>query len=466
MDLKDYFINLSRSTAVALRCESPAIKTLVSGKNKTKTGVLASFDFDSFKMNISYIEQGRAAYAQQTLWVSFVLESDETLPYSLYDILAFIEPQNFNCYTYTYVDSKELMSQCFAQLIILFNRIIPAISEFLKSGVNKNKLISTQRDNINRYFGDNILESGEMIGASADKLINMMLNNFYEGEIEAAVIGTQALFYNGKEDKALKKLKRAKARTYYQENLLKHIENGGKANSENKLVKDASIEKGAVRHGGGVKGSLKILAYTLLLSIPVSLGLALFYFLFCAVLFRESQFILGFWENIFFIPMFGSLLSVALSLKLISKKKDKKVPDEKEVHTPKSEITEKILKHYTIIAETLALIGCLTSVYSTTAFFEDSFRYSQEDFPLSQSVCNYESVEYFAIIEGYMVKDKFTEEKYVIARTISGATIDLYNSTYYSADEILKNKDFLKEKNIGIKQFKTIEEYEKATISD
>ncbi len=464
MDLKDYFINLSRGASISLGCQSPAIKTLVSGRKKTKTGVMSSFDFDSFKLNVSYIEQGGASYAQQTLWVSFSLGNDETLPYSLYDILAFIEPENFNCYTYAYVDSEELMSQCFAQLIILFKRIVPLISDFLQSGVNKNKLISTQKDNINKYFGDNILESGEMIGASADKLINMMLNNFYEGEIEAAVIGSQSLFYNGKEEKSLKKLKKAKARTYYQENLLKYIENGGKADTENKLVKDASIEKGSLRHGGGIKGSLKILGYTLLLSIPVSLGLALFFILFCAVLFRESQFVIGFWENLFFIPMFGSLLSIALSLKLLNRKSGKKKEDKKTVHSPKSAITENILKYYTIIAETLALIGCLTSVYSTTAFYEDSFRYSLEDFPLSQSVCDYEGIEYFAVIEGYTYKDKFTEEKYVIARTISGSTIDLYNSTYISVDEFLKNEEFFKGKGIKIKKFKTIEEYEKASV--
>ena len=466
MDLKDYFINLSRGAGIALGCHSPSIKTLVSGRKKVKTGVMASFDFDSFKLNISYIEQGRASYAQQTLWVSFSLDNDETLPYSLYDILAFVEPDNFNCYTYAYVDSEELMSQCFAQLIILFKRIVPLISDFLQSGVNKNKLISTQKDNINRYFGDNILESGEMIGASADRLISMMLNNFYEGEIEAAVIGSQSLFYNGKEDKALKRLKKAKARTYYQENLLKFIENGGKANTQNSLVKTASIEKGALRHGGGVKGSLKILGYTLLLSIPVSLGLALFFILFCAVLFRESQFVVGFWENLFFIPMFGSLLSIALALKLLSRKNSKKKSDAKTVHTPKSAVTENILKYYTIIAETLALIGCLTSVYSTTAFYKDFFRYSQEDFPLSQSVCNYESIEYFAVIEGYTYKDTFKEEKYLLARTISGSTIDLYNSTFISVENVLKNEDFFKEKGIEIKTFKTIEEYENASVSD
>ena len=36
MDLKDYFINLSRGAGIALGCGSPAIKTLVSGRKKEK----------------------------------------------------------------------------------------------------------------------------------------------------------------------------------------------------------------------------------------------------------------------------------------------------------------------------------------------------------------------------------------------------------------------------------------------
>ena len=41
------------------------------------------------------------------------------------------------------------------------------------------------------------------------RLISMMLSNFFEYQIECAVVGGQALFYSGKTEKALKALKKA-----------------------------------------------------------------------------------------------------------------------------------------------------------------------------------------------------------------------------------------------------------------
>lgn len=466
MDLKEYFITLSRSIAVATGLPSPSVKALVSGKKKTPVGVMAFYNFDDFSLNVSYIEKGRNAYVQQTIWVSFVLESDKTLPYSLYDILAFTHPDDFNCYTYSYVDSKELMSDCFAQLTLLFAKVIPDFTTFLKSGVNRNKLITSQRESINGYFGDNILESGEMIGGAADKIINMMLDNFFQAEIEAAVVGSQSLFYEGKEQKALKKLKKAKHRTPYQENLMHYIEEGGKADTENATVKSASAEKGALRHGGGVKGAVAILLRALLFSIPVSIGLALVYFIFCKVFFNGNVFTMGFFENLIFIPFFGSLLSVSFAIKFRDKLSKKCKDDSKKVHTPESPVAKNLLKYIIITAECFALIGCLTSVYSNTPFYNDHFTYSQEDFPLSQSEISYDAIDYFALIEGRMNGKNFIEDKYIIAKTKSGFTIDLYNSTFYTTESFLKHKAFFKEKGIEIKTFTTIEEYEKATISN
>lgn len=466
MDLKEYFVTQCRQTGVAAGLPSPSLKVLVTGKKKTPAGVMASYSFDDFILNISYLEQGRNAYIQQTIWVSFVLESDRTLPFSLYDILAFVDPEDFNCYTYSYVDSEKLMSDCFAQLSLLIAKVVPALTDFLKSGINKNRLISSQRDSINGYFGDNILESGEMIGGAADKIINMMLDNFYQAEIESAVVGSQSLFYKGKEDKALKKLKKAKHLTNYQKNLLSFIEKGGKADTENSTVKAASSEKGALRHGGGLKGAFTILLRALIFSIPVSLGLALVYFALCKIIFNGSVFTMGFWENLFFIPFFGSLLAVSLALKFKDKFNKKSIDDSKTIHTPNTPAANKILKYLIITAECFALIGCLTSVYSNTPFYNDHFTYSQEDFPLSQSEISYDAIDYFALIEGRMNGKNFIEDKYIIAKTKSGFTIDLYNSTFYTTESFLKHKAFFKEKGIEIKTFKTIEEYEKASITD
>ncbi len=463
MDLKDYFAQLCRDTAVKLNIEPPSIKKLTGARNKNQQyGTGAFLSFDGFKILVSYIETGKTAYAQQTIWVSVSLDCDTSIPFSLYDILAILEPENFNCYTYTYVDSEDLMKQCFDELTTLFARIAPLLSELLEDGVTKNKIIAAQKDSIDKYFGDSIFESGEMLGGAADKLISMMLQNFYEAQIEAAVVGTQSYFYSGNHKKTLKKLKKSKHKTTYQKNLQKHLENGGTSENISKIAKEASAEKGVLRHGGGVKASLKLVGLSFLFTIPVSVLFALIYTGICAVLFRESVFTAGYFENLLIAPFFCFILGVAIAVNFTKhKQENKKHTDKTSVHTPKApKAVNEVLKYFTIAAESLALIGCLTCVFSTTPFFENYFKYSQEDFPLNQSVCEYKSIDFIGVIDGfYDEKGNFYEEKYVVVKTISGQTIDLYNSTWLSADIILKSKDFFVEKGIQIKQFKTFEEY-------
>ncbi len=462
MELKEYFSTQCRGSAVLLKSQSPAFKTLVSGKNgKNKDGIVATYNFDGFKLDISYIEQGSTAYAQQTIWLSFALDCDPTIPFSVYDILAFAEPHNFNCYTYTFVDSKELMRDCFGEINELLISLVPKLTSMLQNGIEKNRLITSQRESVNRYFGDNVLESGDMLGGAADKIINMMLKNFFEAQIESAVIGAQSLFFTGKTEKALKKLKKSKYRSQYNENLIKHIENGGNADKISTTVKNASVEKGVIRHGGGTKGAIKLLFISLLLDILLSTVFFGVFYLICTVAFRDSIFITGILENLVLIPIFNFLLSTALGVHFIKHREKKvKTQGDKTVHSPEfNKTTEIALKYFTITAECVAILGLLTCVNSTTVFYENSFKYSEEFLPLSQSEINYSAIDYFALVEGFTADGEFQKDPHIIAVTKSGEKIDLYNSTYFCAEKFKpETNDFFSKKGIEIKSFKTTEE--------
>ena len=461
MKLTEYFATQCRATGVILKTSGPSLKKLTSGKdNKNTDGAVATFLFDGFKLSVSYIERAKASYAQQIIWLSFTLDSDPTLPFSVYDILAHTQPDNFNCYTYSYVDSKELMRNCFGEINELLKELTPALTELLKSGVHKNKLITDQRSCLNRYFGDSVLESGEMIGGAADKIINLMIKNFYDVQIETAVIGSQSHFYNGKLQKALTKLKKSKYRTLYHDNLIKYIENGGKVIPLSETAKAASLKEGAKRHDAGVKGAFKFLGLTLLFDIPVTLVMIALFFFFFSIYFKGNLYLSGIWENLILLPSLGTMLSGAFALRFIKYKKTKtKKYSDKTVHTPSvGKTAEAFLKYFTILGESLAILGLLTCVFSTTAFYENSFKYSVEDFPLKQSECQYSSIEYFAIVDGLKVDQKFKKEPYVVAVTKSGEKIDLYNSTFLTADIFEKKTEFLKDKGITIKEFKTIED--------
>ncbi len=461
MDLKDFFATQCRKLAVDLHTFSPSIKKMVPARKKDViAGVMGILDFEDFKINISYTEQGNFSYAQQTIWVSFSLDCDEGIPYSLYDILAFTDPQNFNCYTYTYVDSQKLMEKCFGELKALLKTTVPTLKELLSNGITKNKIITTQKENINGYFGDNVLESSDMIGGAADKIIAMMLNNFYESEIEAAIVGTQSFFYNGNHEKALKKLKKAKRKTYYQKNLLTYLENGGKNESVSEVVKEASSKKGIKRQSGGLKEALKIILYLLLFMIPVSLCLVIIFLLLCAVIFRGNIFVSGIIDNLILIPFTALPLSFCFSLNYIIKKEEsKKKVSPDDIHIPKYPVTlKKFIKYFTIAAESIAIIICTTSVLSCTAFYKEHFSYADTDFPTSQETCEYTAVDSINIIEGFnYAENEFREEKYIVIKTKSGQIIDLYNSTWFSYEDFLSHEEFFEEKGIKINTYKTIE---------
>ena len=462
MELKEYFSTQCRGSAVFLKTYSPSFKKLFSGINgKNECGIVATYNFEEFKLDISYIEHGSSAYAQQTIWLSFTLDCDPAIPFSVYDILAFAEPDNFNCYTYTYVDSKELMRDCFGEINALLTTLIPKLTSMLKNGVEKNRLITSQRESVNRYFGDNILESGEMIGAAADKIIDMMLKNFFEAQIESAVIGAQSYFYNGNPEKALKKLKKAKYRSQYHENLIKYLENGGDSLSLSSAVKNASFEKGAVRHGGGIKGAVTLFAISLFFDVLISVVLFGIFYLICIFSFKDSIFITGITENVIILPVFSSLLSTALGIHFIKHRERKaKSKGDKTVHSPRAaKSTEMFLKYFTIVSECIAILGLLTCINSTTVFYENSFKYSEEIFPLTQTEIDYSAIDYLALVDGYTADDKFQKDPHIIAVTKSGEKIDLYNSTYFSAEEFKEKSDeFFAEKGILFKNFKTPEE--------
>jgi hypothetical protein len=432
---------------------------MVKGKKQERIGTVATLSFDGFKVDITFIESGRAAYAQQTLWLSFTLDSDETMPFSIYDILAVCEPENFKCYTYTYVDSVELMRECFGEINEVLGRIVPHLSAILTNGIEKNKLIQSQKECINKYFGDSVMEQTQMLGGKADNIFNMMMRNFYDSQIESAVVGAQSYFYNGKEEKALKKLSRSKCRSQYQENMLKFIKEGGKASKPTETLEKASSENGARRHGETWLGAIKIFFLGLLIDVPVSAVLIAIFFIVSKILFHNAVLYMGFFENVFMMPFFGSLVSMCIAIHITKNRRKKNKNGDKtvqDVKTPNAVNT--LLKYVTIVGETLALIGCISSIYSTAVFYEDRVAYPVSDFPFSHAECKYESVDSVAIVEGYYQGDKFIRSPYVAIVTESGAILDLYNATMLSAEDFSKHTDFLEEKGIEIIEVKTIEE--------
>ncbi|MBE6799686.1 MAG: hypothetical protein E7529_00620 [Ruminococcaceae bacterium] len=456
MDLLTYFSNMCRQLGVNLKTESPSIKTLVSNKkNKNKNGIVARYNFGEFFMDVYYIENIKGGGVQQVIWLSFFFDREPSITFSIYDILSVTDPENFNCYTYSFVDSNELIKNCFQEIEELLKTLIPQLSQIAENGVERNKLIEKQKQKINAYFGDNIIEASQFLKDSADKILSMMFYNFFQYQIDIYLLGSPALFFKGKEEKALKSLKKAKYRSLYEDNLLTYLENGGKAPALSQTANTASTEKGSARQGTDAKGSLKILLYTLLLTIPLSAVMIALFLGLAYLTATDNIFIYGIKENLIFLPFFSTLPAVAIALNIFFRKKAKN----KDVHIPALQPKAKtVLKYFTILAESVAIIALFTCVNSTLVLRNNDFLYSTEDFPLSRTSCQYSSIDYAAIVEGYTYKGEFQEDPHIVFVTKSGTTIDVYNSTFFSTNKFKQETEtFLKEKDIQIKEIKTID---------
>ena len=456
MDLLTYFSNMCRQLGLHLKIESPSIKKLIANKkNKRQNGIVARYNFGEFFMDIYYIEKLKGGGVQQVIWLSFFFEREPSITFSVYDILSVTSPDNFNCYTYSFVDSNELIKKCFDEIEELLQKLIPQLSHIAENGVEKNKLIEKQKQKINSYFGDNIIEASQYLKDSADKILSMMFYNFFQYQIDIYLLGSPALFFKGKEDKALKLLKKAKYRSLYEDNLLSYLENGGKAPRLSEAANSASTEKGTARQGTDAKGSLKILLYTLLFTVPISAVMVILFFGFTYLTSTDSIFIYGIKENLIFLPFSSTFPAVAIALNIFSRKKAKN----KDVHIPELPTKAKTaLKCFTILAESVAIITLFTCVNSTLVLRDKDFLYSTEDFPLSRTSCQYSSIDYAAIVDGYTYKGNFQKDPHIVFVTKSGTTIDVYNSTFFSAYKFEQEAEkFLKEKNIEIKSLKTID---------
>ncbi len=460
MELNAHFTSCCRRLNSALNSSQLSFKKILSGKKaKVQTGTVCKFSFDDFNLFIYYIEKGKTAYAQQTLWLAMTVDNEPNLVFSIYDILAFTEPENFNCYTYTYVDSEQLMSDCFTEIGDLFSRLVPKLKNAFESGVQKNKLIEIQKNNINGYFGDKILEANDMMGGVADRLISMMLSNFFEYQIECAVVGGQALFYSGKTEKALKVLKKLKFRSQYENNLIAYLENGGKAPEATTTVKKASSENGGKRHNKGFSGSLKVLALALAINFLFSAIAGLLLHLVISIKFNDALYISGIPESLLSLFIFSALPSVIIAINILRKFTEKKNKKANIKAPVQSSFLKSFLKYSTIFAETLFIVQFITCINSVTVFNNDFVSYSVDVFPLSQQTCSYEAINFVAVVTEEAEKPFFPDEKYLVFYTKSGTVIDLYNSSFISAKETTDElTDVLIEENIAIKEYKSIDD--------
>ena len=441
MTLAEAFKTNCRATVSLCGAEvSLSFKELLSGfNNKNKNGTVARFSFNDFFIDIYFIENGPLAYAPNTIWLSVGFESVSFLPFSVYDILAFYEPTDFKCYTYPYIYTTEIMVQAFGEINDLFKKLLPALTDISENGVKKNRLIDSQKSCINTFVNDDIFKKEIEILDASLRIRDMLIRNYTESVISHTILGGVSDFYNGNKEKAIKKLRNAKHKTPYEENLLKALINNELNDFDPSPFRDKNYKNYvsvAKKHtyGLGFNNLFRLLVPVILLTPVTSVVLFGVYFLLCAGMFKNS---LTYFNcdifSVLSVIFAGVFVSDIICInfpqkinKLFRRKRKETVKTDAVIQKRKK---SKVLTVLTILTETFAIVLLFTAVNCSVAFYPDRVSVPTETtFVLKQETIRYEYVETVYKAEGFYMNNKFIEEEHFIIETKNG---DIINLSYY-----------------------------------
>ena len=436
MDITEFFKEQSRETArrfgAVLR-----FKTLTHGAKKEVDGVVARFDFDTFFFDIMYAQKGIYATLPDTVWISSGFEAEDGIPFSVYDLLAFFCPDDFNIYTFTSVSDEALMKDAFAKTEKLFIKLLPFMKNAAENGVIRNKMLNGQKNRISEYCGNTLIfDTGVPSSDLTEKLTNMLMADFTVTETASAVT-----IYSAKKSKAIKKLKRKKHKSQYEKNLLEYLLSEKSENYDGEYATDNVKNAIKKQSEKTFKEVAVTVCATLIIQIPLSAVVLGIYYALCFSLFHGALYTVG--TNIY-----NGILPVAVTLLLsfciafrFSPEIENKITKQKT--KKRSEKEKKALKFFIIIAETLTLLMCIYAANYTTAFYEDTFTYPENgNFVLRQTKYGYAHIKY------YVKRNEFLNPYYVLVAN-DGSEINLYESTLYNTEDFEeKIIPFLEQKGI------------------
>ena len=442
MELFEQFISLSRSAAQILGCGAPSLRKLAPRKHKTESGGCAVFRFDGFQFNVYFIEQGIRRYYDNTLFVTACFDRCDWLPFSLYDIIAAVKPDDFEPCVFTQLDTPEKLSLYYAAVIKKLAELVSLLDEACKDGVVINKIIAAQRDAVGNYIGQP-LDVLDFSVPSVARLVNALISRYIDDQNEESLFGGQGEFYAGGGKKSLKALKHIRRKTQYQQNLIAYIEAGGEAHGS------PYIYDGRMRDT--TKKRIIFFSLAVVLTLVFSAASALVCYLCRPLFFENAVYIFGFKESLVTLPVFNCAAGTCAAY-AAAQGYDKRARQKKNAAAAvKSKAQKNTFKAFTLLSEALVIVGCLVSMYSQCVFYENKVAYNDAFFPLTHYTVEYSAIDRAVIKKGYPDGEKTSDDPHIELVMKSGNTADLYNATFFTYGEFEKTAaEFLEGKGISI----------------
>lgn len=407
----EYFKDSCRALAHSLH-SSLFFKDLVKRNKKAESdGVVARFRFDGFFVDINLYVKGKRAAVPNLVMLYCGFLSDEDVLFSVYDIFALLEINDFKSYTYPCVFEKKQFDAVFCDIKKLFEKLLPALSGIAENGALKNRILEQKKNEIREFCKNpDLFNPAVPYNDVYLRLSEIIIDSFYENEITNLVSGTLSLAPKGKRERAKSSLASKKHKSLYEKRLLAFLCSEESEGFDFSPLGEAEKEfkENLKKENRGT--ALKTFLYTLAFFVPTFAVLFAIYLLLCAVMFKNAVFtVISGLSGGIILAVPAILLSVIFaSLKIDALQK--KPPKKSDGLSRSGEGSKKPLKAALAVVEFLALLSCLFAANTTCAFYDNAFTVEETSvFSVSQTKYNYSDVDYIEV------------------------TFDGINSPYYSA---------------------------------
>ena len=224
-ELKELFRTLSNEHKENLN--SSVFKSFNVMSNTTKIDDSSSIDFityslanDNFTLNFTYsCGDGRLIYEQSVLdsFIYFTKNNSE-LMFSIYDVLRFIDKENFKCYTIYNVNNEERLKDSFNYVVNEVVAFAERIDNFTQDANALNVLFKDKCIELQNFFGPHIFSAPEI-----RKLPNYSIEHYYYTRFSKFNDKAYNCYLDGNYNKALTLFKKKTRLNEYEYGLLNHL---------------------------------------------------------------------------------------------------------------------------------------------------------------------------------------------------------------------------------------------------
>lgn len=390
-------------------------------------------DYGKFVIVFTYSFESPITAPKSILECRISFNKNNAVEYPLYDLLEIINPNDFKCYIFSYIESAERMRSCFSVLagaLRSYKQHIASIAE----DEEKLKLLEEQRaSNLKTLYG----RFYNMASDADSEMLNFFDENYCSMYHMLFSSGRYNDFLKGNYQKAKKKYLRAKKLIRYEQRLLAFLTQLPPGEKYEAVTPELNTLNEGLKEASGNRG-ISIMLFSIFCFTPILLaGFAFLYLLVVKLAYKDAVYVTSLDLNSAMNMLLPAMLvSILLSYfwrrgisKRIFPKSHKKRAQYDNILNRNHE--NRLMRRFTYIALTGCMLFLFLSANSNLAFYENGFRNNLTFFSLDSEYIRYDRIDSVWQVSGrYNSLGMRIEQPYYIILLKNGTKLDFSSDVY------------------------------------